>query len=215
MPVAQQLEEVFEARSDHDVTLISGSTGKFFAQIKNGAPFDVFLAADQERPALLEEEGAAVPGSRITYAVGTLVLWSAAGDNVSASTLKTGGYARLALAQPRLAPYGAAGADVLAELGLDCVIVRCVFGENVAQAFAFVKIGAAPAGFVSLSQVLALPEDARGAWWTPSPTDYAPIRQDGVLLARAAGNDAAKAFLAFLHSDEAMGILTDYGYALP
>ncbi|MCG8441517.1 MAG: molybdate ABC transporter substrate-binding protein, partial [Caulobacterales bacterium] len=213
---AEALEAAFEARSDHRIALTSGSTGKLYAQIVNGAPFDVFLAADQERPRLLEEDGRAVAGSRVTYAVGRLVLWDPSGSAAGPERLARGAYRRLAIAQPDLAPYGAAAQQTLAALGLDAPTrPKRVFGESIGQAFAFVHTGNAELGFVALSQVLSLSPSRRGRWWEPPADLHNPIRQDGVLLARASENPAAQAFLAFLSGEAAAAVITGAGYALP
>lgn len=211
---ADALGGEFEKRSGHDIITTSGSTGKIYAQIVNGAPFDVFLAADQERPDRLEAEGVALSGSRFTYAIGQLVLWDPAGGAVGPHRLEADTYARLAIANPDLAPYGAAAQQVIDALGLDgAVNGKRVFGENIGQTFAFVRTQNAELGFVALSQILSLPQGARGAHWTPPQTLYAPIRQDGVLLARAKDNEAAKAFVEFLKSDDAVAIIEGFGYA--
>ena len=159
---AKALETAFEKQSGHDVVLAPGSTGKHFAQIQNGAPFDVFLAADAERPKLLEEGGKAVSGSRFTYAVGSVVLWSPKNGLVDpeAEVLREGKFKRLAIANPRLSPYGKAAQQILENLGLwDSIKSRIVQGENIAQTFQFISTGNAELGFISLSQIMK-PGDA-------------------------------------------------------
>lgn len=210
------LETAFETASGHTLTVTTGSTGKIYAQIANGAPFDVFLAADAERPLLLEEAGFAVAGSRFTYAIGRIVLWSPdpaliAGDG--AQILRTGTFRHIAIASPDLAPYGAAAISVMEALGvIDTVRTRIVTGENIGQAFAMVASGAAELGFVAASQVDG-PAGARaGSRWTPPESLYAPILQDAVLTARAQDNAAARAFLEYLKSKEARALIAAHGY---
>lgn len=210
---ADALGAAFEERSGHTLVLMSGSTGKLYAQIVNGAPFDVFLAADQARPRRLENDGVALAGSQFTYATGQLVLWDPAGSAVGPDRLAAGNYRRLAIANPNLAPYGAAAQQVIAALALSGETDgKLVYGENIGQAFAFVRTKNAELGFVALSQVWSLPAETRGAYWTPPPALYAPIRQDGVLLARATDNEAARAFVEFLKSDDALAIIDSFGY---
>ena len=209
----QELEAAFEKTSGHALTVSAGSTGKLYAQIANGAPFDILLAADTERPERLEAEGRAVAGSRFTYAAGRLALWSAdpALIGETGAVLREGKFRRLAIANPVLAAYGAAAMDVLNGLGLaETLRLRIVMGENIGQAFAMVASGNAELGFVALSQVA---EDEKGSRWIPPAASYAPIRQDAALLSRAAENEAALAFLEYLKSDEARAIMEKYGYA--
>lgn len=205
----------FEKSSGCRVTLAFGSTGKHYAQIVNGAPFDVFFAADAERPRRLEVEGVAVAGSRFTYAVGRLALWSPAEGFVDpeGKVLAAGGYDHLAIANPRLAPYGAAAQEVLEALGLwEELQGRLVRGENISQAHQFVSSGSAALGFVALSQVRPPGEPAAGSCWLIPPSLYRPIEQQAVLL-----NDmpAARAFLDFVRGGEAREIIRSYGYDIP
>lgn len=213
---ANELERVFEQGSPHRVTITSGATGKLYAQVRNGAPYDVLLAADQERPLLLEQEDLAVSGSRFTYAVGRLVVWSRQTGLIRPSvkeTLEQPGIRKLAIANPQLAPYGVAAMQVLSALGeIDDLHDRLVTGENVGQAFTLVATGNADLGFVALSQVRGSAEGKRGASVEPDPDRYAPIRQDAVLLRHGAGNPAAQAFLAWLGSPEARRLIADHGY---
>ena len=212
-PAMDALERAFEESSQHELTVVAGSTGKLYAQIVNGAPFDLFLAADQERPRRLEAEGMAVAGMRLTYAEGRIVLWDPNGGAVGPDRLAASDYRRLAIANPDLAPYGAAAVQVLSALdALEDHAPKIVRGENIGQAFAFVQTGNAELGFVALAQVLSLPGDIRGAYWTPPQDLYDPVRQDAVLLKRAAGNDAANAFMAFLKSEQATTIIDRFGY---
>lgn len=204
----------FERESGHRVTVTVGSTGKLYAQILHGAPFDVFLAADRERPRLLVEQGLGVDGSRLTYAVGRLALWNPdPGVAVSADTLRDGAFRRLALANPDLAPYGAAARETLRELGLwESLRPKIVLGENVGQAFAMAASGNAELAFVSLASVLSPRNGHEGSYWEVSEHLHAPIRQDAVLLNRAGDNPAARAFHRFLGSPKALEIIESFGF---
>jgi molybdate transport system substrate-binding protein len=205
----------FGQRTGHVARLSVGATGKFYAQIVNGAPFDVLLAADAATPARLEREGLAVKGSRYTYATGRLVLWSADPALVDAAgaVLKQGRYAHLALANPTLAPYGAAARETLGALGLASALEgRLVQAENIAQAHQFVASGNAELGFVALSQVWLDGRLQSGSAWIVPANLYAPLRQDAVLLARAKDNPAALELLRFLRSAPARAVMTRYGY---
>ncbi len=213
---AYVLEEQFEASSGDTLTLVTGSTGKLYAQIVNGAPFDAFLAADQAHPRLLEADGLAVQGSRFTYAVGRLSLWSAEPGRVAvngADTLAQGNFRALALANPRLAPYGAATLEAIRALGLDQALRdRLVMGENVAQAHAMIATGNAELGFVALSQVLTTAGAEAGSRWDVPAGMHEPLRQDAVLLSRGQSNMAAGGFLRFLASPDARRIIQLSGY---
>ncbi|OZA29892.1 MAG: molybdate ABC transporter substrate-binding protein [Hydrogenophilales bacterium 17-64-11] len=205
----------FERASGHRLTLSPGSTGKFYAQIKNGAPFDVLLAADDETPARLMREGDAVRMQ--TYAVGKLVLWSADASKLDGSDapLRSGAYNRLAVANPRLAPYGAAAMQALEKLGLaEQAKAKLVMGENIGQTHQFVASGNAELGFVALSQVWQDGKLTGGSAWLVPSTLHAPIRQDAALLKRGETNAAARALLDFLKSHEAQAVIRSYGYAL-
>jgi len=197
--------------------LAFGATGKFYAQIVNGAPFEVLLAADDATPARLETEHRTVPGTRFTYATGKLVLWSARDGVVDnrGQVLKTGDYAHLAIANPKTAPYGAAAIETLTKLNLlDRVQGKLVQGENIAQAYQFVSTGNAPLGFVALSQVYRDGRFTSGSGWIVPANLHAPIRQDAVILARGSANPAAQALEGYLKSDKARGIIRSYGYEL-
>ena len=206
------MEADFETRTDYDVEAVVGSTGKLYAQIVYGAPYDIFLAADRERPNRLIEEGQAVEGSRVTYALGRVILWGTDDPSV----LATPDIKRIAIANPNLAPYGKAAEQVIANLNLtDTTETKLVLGENVGQAFAFVGTGNAQVGFVSEAQI-AIRDDAEPkASWSPPSSFHDPIAQDAVLLARANGNPAAIAFMTYLQSDAARDIITQHGYDLP
>jgi molybdate transport system substrate-binding protein len=211
---ARQVADAFEQASGHDVKLVAGSTGKHFAQIVNGAPFDVLLAADRERAERLEREGRVRPGSRFTYALGRLALWhpAAGPSGTDDRVLGTGDFRHLALANPRLAPYGLAARQTLEHLGLwDRLQERMVFGENVGQAFSFVDSGAAELGFVALAQLRQAGAKAN-AWWAVPASHHAPIEQQAVLLSDV---PSAVAFLEFLRDEPARGIIRAAGYGLP
>ncbi|WP_137895479.1 molybdate ABC transporter substrate-binding protein [Ramlibacter sp. 2FC] len=205
----------FERDTGHQAQLSFGATGKFYAQIKSGAPFDLFLAADDETPARLDKEGDALPGSRFTYATGRLVLWSARPGYVDAKgeVLRKNEFKSLALAAPKLAPYGAAAVETLAQLGLLASLQpKFVQGESIGQAFQFVASGNAELGFVALSQVYEGGKIKSGSAWIVPAQLHAPLRQDAVLLARARGNKAAAALLAYLRTDKARALIRAYGY---
>lgn len=214
-PAMAALKQQFEANSDHRLTLIFGSTGKHYAQIINGAPFDAFLAADAERPQRLEREGLAVAGSRFTYALGKLVLWSPRPGYVDAQgrVLEHSDFRHLAIANPRLAPYGLAAHQVLQALGLwDRLSERLVQGENIGQAYQFVQSGNAELGFLAWAQVQGRNMPVTGSFWLVPQELYQPIEQQAVLLS---DTDASQALLRFLHSPQALKIIADHGYAVP
>ena len=212
----QQIAAAFEKETGHKVVASYGSTGKFYAQIKNGAPFELLLAADDETPAKLIKENAAVAGSQFTYAIGKLVLWSAKSAVVDAKgeVLKKGGFDHLALANPKLAPYGAAGVEVMKALGAyDALQPKIVSAENITQAYQFVNSGNALLGFVALSQVLKDGKIDGSAWLVPAHL-YAPIRQDAVLLEKGRGKPAAQALANYLKGDKAKAVIKSFGYGL-
>ncbi|WP_434802617.1 molybdate ABC transporter substrate-binding protein [Paracidovorax valerianellae] len=213
----QKIATAFEQATGHKAVLSFGATGKFYAQIKNGAPFQVLLAADDTTPERLEREGQGVQGSRFTYAVGRLVLWSPRAGYVDdqGQVLKTGDFAHLAVANPKLAPYGLAAVQTLAKLGLsDRLQPRFVTGENIAQTYQFVATGNAPLGFVALSQVMEGGKIAKGSAWQVPEALHDPIRQDAVLLATGKDQPAATALMQFLRSDAAREVIRAYGYGL-
>lgn len=213
----QKIAADFEKDSGHTIRMVSGSTGKFYAQIKNGAPFDVLLAADDETPLKLEKEGAGVPGSRFTYAIGKLVLWSAKAGVVDdkGEVLKRGDFRHLALANPKLAPYGLAATETLAALKLtDALQPMLVVAENITQAQQYIATGNAELGFVALSQVIKDGRIAEGSAWIVPAALYSPIRQDAVLLDNGRGKAAAEALLKYLKGDKARAVILAYGYAL-
>jgi molybdate transport system substrate-binding protein len=205
----------FEEQTSHRLLVSYGSTGKLYAQIVHAAPFDIFLAADENRPRRLVEEGHAEAASRFTYAQGRLVLWSAQEGLFSdgSAYLKGGDYRRLAIANPDSAPYGMAAQQLLQGLGIwKRLSPRLVRGDSITQAFQFVATGNAEVGLVAASQLKAWPH--KGSLWDVPEEYYQPIVQQAVLLHRARGSDAALAFMRFLKSDEARGVIRDFGYAV-
>ena len=211
----QAIAAQFERDTAHRATLVQGSTGVFYQQVTRGAPFDVLLAADAETPARLEREGFAAGGSRFTYAVGRLVLWSRQPGYVDArgEVLKAGAFRHLAIANPAVAPYGAAAVQTLERMGL-LAQLRPAFvqADNIAQAFQFVATGSAPLGFVALSQVWAEGRIREGSGWVVPEDLHAPIRQDAVLLKHGDRNPAAAALMAYLRGERAQAIIRSFGY---
>jgi molybdate transport system substrate-binding protein len=209
------LAERFEAQSDHRVILLPGSTGKHFAQIVNGAPFDAFFAADVKRPERLEAEGRIIPGSRFSYAIGKLVLWSPDPELVDGdgAVLESGTFRRLAIANPRLAPYGRAAQQFLESRGIrESLRPKLVRGENIGQAFQFVASGNAELGLVALSQLMQSGREPAGSRWQVPEKLHAPIEQQAVLLSDSA---AAADFMRFAKSEPARAIIRDSGYGIP
>jgi molybdate transport system substrate-binding protein len=211
---AKEIGAAFGKATGDTVEFSFGSTGQLYTQISQGAPFDAFFAADDERPVKAEAEGYAVAGSHFTYAVGKLALWSAKPGVVDANgeVLKSGGFAKLAIANPKAAPYGAAAVETMKKLGLyETLEPKLVQGNNISQAHQFVATGAAELGFVALSQVNL---DPAGSHWVVPQELYQPIYQDAVLLKPGAANPVASAFLAYLKSPEALAVLEKYGYGV-
>jgi molybdate transport system substrate-binding protein len=211
---AKEIAAAFERQTGQHVALSFGSSGAFLSQIEQGAPFEVFLSADSERPQKLEADGFAVKGSRFTYAKGALVLWSAAPGSVDAkgAVLTHGAYQHLAIADPTAAPYGQAAVETLKHLGLYAAVApKIVKGSSIGQTYGFVKSGAAELGFVALSQVI---RQQGGSMWRVPASAYKPILQDAVLLKPGANDPAAKAWLAFLTSPQARQIIMSYGYSV-
>jgi molybdate transport system substrate-binding protein len=209
------LGSAFTAATGHTLKLSSGATGKFHTQIAAGAPFEVLLAADDETPKKLIAEGLAVPASPFTYAIGKLVLWSAQPGLVDdqGAVLATGKFEHLAIANPKVAPYGAAAMEVLRARGLAVVLApKLVTGESIAQAHQFVATGNAELGFVALSQIAAPGQPAVGSHWRVPPALYGEIRQDAVLLKAGEKNAAALALLAWLKGDTAKALIQAWGY---
>jgi molybdate transport system substrate-binding protein len=205
----------FARASGHEAMVSLGSTGKLYAQVRNGAPFEVLLAADSETPARLEREGLAVPGTRFTYATGRLALWSADASTVRAQgqVLKQPPRGKLAIADPRLSPYGAAALQTLTRLGvLAAWQPRLVQGENIGQAFQFAATGNAALGFVALAQVMTDGRIARGSAWIVPENLHAPLKQDAAILKPGQANPAAMALVDYLKGEAARSILRGYGY---
>ncbi len=214
----RQIAAAFERETGHRAVVAIGSTGSFYAQIRHGAPFQVLIAADAATPRRLEQEGLAVPGSRLTYAVGRLALWSARPGVVDEQgrVLEAGQYDRIAVANPRLAPYGAAAMQVMERRGvLAAVGGKLVQGESVAQAYQFVATGNAALGFVALSQVQAEGRITSGSAWVIPQALHDPILQEAVLLIPGRDQPAARALLAYLRSAPARAVLRAHGYAEP
>ena len=208
---------VLEKTTGHTLKISTGASGAFYTQIKNGAPFDVFLSADNERPEMLEKDGLAQPGTRFTYAIGKLVLWSVRPGRVDGqgAVLKAADLGKVAFANPKTAPYGAAALQVLDKLGLkDALAPKLVQGESIGQTFNFVKTGNADVGFVAMSQVLEGGQLKEGSMWVIPQTQYDAIRQDAVLLKRGANNEAAKELLQLLQSPNIKDLIRSYGYDL-
>jgi len=211
----KELAAVFEHETGHQLALTPGATGKFYAQITHGAPFEVFLSADDETPIKLEKEGRAVQGSRFTYAIGRLILWSAKESIITdgGDVLKNGSFRFLSIANPKVAPYGLAAVQTLQKLGvLTKLEPKVVQGESIAQAYQFVTSGNADLGFVALSQVWQNDKLKSGSGWIVPDAYHDPLRQDAVLLEAGRNSDAAKALVSFLKSDKARKIMATYGY---
>jgi molybdate transport system substrate-binding protein len=209
---AKEIAAAFKQKTGHDAVLSFGSTGQFYNQIKQDAPFQVFLAADDERPTQVVKDGLGVNGTVFTYAVGKLVLWSKdAGTVKGEETLTAGTFSKLSIANPTAAPYGAAAIETLKALKIyDKIEPKIVQGTSIAQAFQFVDTQNAEIGFVALSQTIG----KGGSSWNVPQNLYEPIKQDAVLLKKGADNEAAKAFVDFLKGAEARTIIEKYGYAI-
>jgi molybdate transport system substrate-binding protein len=213
----QVIAVLFERDTGHKPNLSFGSTGKFYAQIANGAPFQVLLAADDETPAKLVKEGNAVAGTAFTYAIGKLVLWSADPKLVDAKgeILKKGGFKHLALANPKAAPYGAAGMQVMSKLGVaESIKPLIVQGENISQTHQFISTGAAELGFVAYSQVIKNGAIGAGSGWLVPTNLYEPINQNAVILAKGKDKPAAVALMNYLKSEKALAVIKSFGYEL-
>ena len=213
----QAIASEFEKDTGHKLIAAYGATGQFYTQIKNGAPFEVFLAADDSTPEKLETEGDIVPGSRFTYAIGTLALWSAKDGYVddAGKVLEKNQFKHLSIANPKAAPYGLAATQVLAKLGLtDKVKDKIVEGQNITQAYQFVSTGNAELGFVALSQIFKDGKVSHGSAWIIPETMHDPIKQDAVILKKGENNPAAKALTEYLKGPKAEAIIKSYGYQL-
>lgn len=214
----EQIVKLFQMESGHTVRVSLGSTGKFYSQIQNGAPFDVLVAADEKVPQRLEKEGLAVEGSRFVYALGKLVLWSAQPGLVDAkgAILRKGNYNKLAIGDPKLASYGTAAKEALEDLGLWSVIQgKLVQGENITQTYQFAATGNAELAFIALSQITRDGRVTEGSWWIVPAHLYNPIKQSAVQLSAAKDKAATQAFLTFLKSEKAKEVIRSFGYELP
>jgi len=213
----QKIAAAFEQDTGNKAVLAFGATGKFYAQINNGAPFEVLLAADDDTPIRLDKEKQTVAGSRFTYATGRLVLWSARDNYVDSAgkVLQSGTFNHLSIANPKAAPYGAAAVETLTRLNLMAQLQpKIVQGENISQAHQFVSTGNAELGFVALSQVSRDGKFTAGSGWIVPATMHSPIRQDAVILVKGAANPTAKALMDYLKSDKAKAIIRSFGYEL-
>ena len=211
----QKIAAAFEKDTGHKATLSFGATGKFYAQIANGAPFGVLLAADDATPQKIAREGLGNGATRFTYAIGRLVLWSKQPGYVDAEgqVLRTGDWKHIAIANPKLAPYGLAAMQTLDKLGLAAQVQpRVVTGENIGQTYQFAASGNAPLGFVALSQVMENGQLREGSAWVVPATMHAPIRQDAIVLQRGQGNPAADALMQYLRGEKARAVIRAYGY---
>lgn len=208
---------VLEKTTGHTLKISTGASGAIYTQIRNGAPFDVFLSADNERPEMLEKDGLTQPGTRFTYATGQLVLWSAKAGRVDAKgeVLKAADLGKVAHANPKTAPYGAAAVQVIGRLGLGAALApKLVQGESIGQTFGFVKTGNADVGFVAMSQVLMGGRLKEGSMWVVPPALHDPIRQDAVILKKGADNEAAQALIKLLQSPNIKELIRSYGYGV-
>lgn len=213
----QAIAEGFEKDTGHKLVASFGATGQFYAQIRNGAPFEVFLSADDTTPAKLENEGVTVKGSRFTYATGTLALWSAKPGYVDdkGEVLKGQNYQHLSIANPKAAPYGLAATQVLDKLGLtQATRSRLVEGQSISQAYQFVSSGNAELGFVALSQIYKDGKLTSGSAWVVPAELHDPIRQDAVILDKGKDNPAAQALVDYLKGPKAGEIIKSFGYQL-
>lgn len=213
-----EIAAAFEKATGHTANLSFGSSGKFVAQLENGGPFEVFLSADEKNPKKLAQDGFAVSDSQFTYAIGKLVLWSATPNYVDdqGQILSKGGFKHIALADPKLAPYGAAAVECMQNLGLyDKLHPLFVQGENINQTQQFISTGNAELGFLALSQVIENGKIGSGSGWIVPADKHKAILQDVILLKTGVENPAAQALMKFLKSPEALAIIQKYGYELP
>jgi molybdate transport system substrate-binding protein len=216
VPPFREIAIEFEKTTGHQLQVAGGSSGNFYTQIKNGAPFDVFFSADMERPKLLEDEGFGVKDAHFTYAIGRLVLWSSDADLIKGEeTLRFKQYKKLAMANPKTAPYGVAAMQTMQKLELwESLQPRIVMGENIGQTMGFIESGNAQLGFVALSQVMDPKIKGKGSRWDVPANLHEPIKQDVILLTKGKDNLAAKALLEFIGGPQAKAIIERYGYEL-
>lgn len=211
---AKAIAEAFKAETGHEAVMSFGSTGQLYTQISQAAPFDVLLSADDIRPTKAVEDKLGVPGTVFTYAIGQLALWSAQPGRVNgAETFQDADLTRIAIANPKTAPYGAAAVQAMQKLGVyDTLLPKIVQGDSITQTLQFIATGNAEIGFVAYSQVIG---NAEGSLWLVEPSLYDPLRQDAVLLTHGAESPAAKAYLEFLKGPKAKEIIESFGYTLP
>lgn len=216
VPPFREIAIEFEKSTGHQLQVAGGSSGNFYSQIKNGAPFDVFFSADVERPKLLEDEGIGVKDTRFTYATGRLVLWSPNADLIKGEeTLRFKQYRRLAMANPKTAPYGVAAMQAMQKLELwESLQPHIVMGESIGQTMGFIESGNAQLGFVALSQVMDPKIKGKGSRWDVPTTLHEPIKQDVILLTKGKDNPAAKALMVFMSGPQAKAVIERYGYEL-
>jgi molybdate transport system substrate-binding protein len=216
VPPFREIAIEFERTTGHNVQVAAGSSGNFYSQIKNGAPFDVFFSADMERPKLLEEEGFGVKDTRLTYAIGRLVLWSPnAGLIKGEETLRFKQYKRLTIANPKTAPYGLAAMQAMQKLELwEGIQSQIVMGESLGQTMGFIESGNAQLGFVALSQITDPKIKGKGSRWDVPTNLHEPIKQDVILLTKGKDNPAAKALMEFMSGHQAKAVIERYGYKL-
>jgi len=216
VPPFREIASEFEAVTGHNIRVAAGSSGNFYSQIKNGAPFDVFFSADTERPKLLEDEGFGVKDTRFTYAIGRLVLWSPSADRIDGEeTLRSQKFKRIAFANPKTAPYGLAAMQTLQKLELwESLQPKIVMGENIGQTMGFIESGNADLGFVALSQALDPKIKGQGSRWDIPAHLHEPIKQDVILLRKGKDNPAAQALIEFIAGPQAKAIIERYGYGL-
>jgi len=216
--VIDELKPLFRKSTGHTLQSTTGSTGKLYAQIKEGAPFHILLSADEKTPERMEKEQLAVAGSRFTYAIGKLTLWSVDEGRITSdgqAALKAGDVRHIAIANPDLAPYGVAARETLQSLELlDFLKPKIVMGQNIGQTHSMVATGNAQLGFVALSAVLSPREKTKGSRWDVPQNLFTPIRQDAVLLNAGAKNEAAIAFMKFLKTPDARTVIERYGYGI-
>lgn len=216
IPPFREIATEFEKSTGHQLQVSGGSSGNFYTQIKNGAPFDVFFSADNERPQKLEEEGLGVKDTRFTYAIGRLVLWSPTADLIKGEeTLRLKQYKKLAMANPKTAPYGVAAMQTMQKLELwEGLQPHIVMGENLGQTMGFIESGNVQLGFVALSQVMDPKIKGQGSRWDVPTHLHEPIKQDVILLTKGKDNPAAKALMEFMSGPPAKTIIERYGYEL-
>lgn len=216
IPPFREIASEFEKSTGHQLQVAGGSSGSFYTQIKNGAPFDVFFSADRERPKLLEDEGFGVKYSRFTYAIGRLVLWSSNASLIKGEeTLRSKQFKRLAIANPKTAPYGVAAMQTMQKLELwDSLQPHIVMGESIGQTMGFIESGNAQLGFVALSQIMDAKFKGKGSRWEVPTNLHESIKQDVILLTKGKENPAAKALLEFIGGPQAKAIIERFGYEL-